>query len=579
MSEFAKTSIFGGLAVVLALLATLSRPRQEQLKPEDYRGKVLFESFDDPAKAVRMEFVRYNAKDHKFPTFKVARDKAAAEAWTIPSHEGYPADAKDRMRDAALMLVDLKVLGVASEIKGDHKMFGVIAPDKESVSPGEEGVGEMLTFEDATGQKLASLVIGKKAKNAEGQRFVRVANQDPTYVVKIDPERLSIKFEDWIEKDLLKLQSFDVENIKFNNYSVTRVGNRAALDQKSEISVKQENNEWKMQELIEYQTGKPSKATLAEGEELNKEKLNDVKDAAQKLAIVDVRRKPKGLGVDLKAGKDFLDNEETQTDLMKRGFYFNPNKLGTESELLSANGDVHIGMKDGVEYVLRFGETLATTGEEGGGQDRYLFVTTRVDMSKFPEPELQPLPDAAGAKKEPAAKPADGAAKPAEPAGKPEEKPAAKPAEKPAAEVKPDAKDAPAAKGEPGKPGEKGEPAKKDVPAKTAAEASKEVQESELAKERERITKENQRKIDERNDKLKKAQQRVAELNGRFSDWYYVVAETEYKKIHIERSDIVKLSDKAKEQGTDVGAFRKLQQDGLKGEAPLPKMGTTPFAP
>ena len=39
-----------------------------------------------------------------------------------------------------------------------------------------------------------------------------------------------------------------------------------------------------------------------------------------------------------------------------------------------------------------------------------------------------------------------------------------------------------------------------------------------IESERERIKKENQRKLDERNDKLEKAREEVRELNGRFSD-------------------------------------------------------------
>ncbi len=83
--------------------------------------------------------------------------------------------------------------------------------------------------------------------------------------------------------------------------------------------------------------------------------------------------------------------------------------------------------------------------------------------------------------------------------------------------------------------------------------------------ERARITKENQRKIDERNDKLKKAQQKVAELNYRFADWYYVISEDVYKKIHLGRADIIKESEEAKESGSGLDAFRGLETQGVEG--------------
>jgi hypothetical protein len=71
-------------------------------------------------------------------------------------------------------------------------------------------------------------------------------------------------------------------------------------------------------------------------------------------------------------------------------------------------------------------------------------------------------------------------------------------------------------------------------------------------------------------DQKTKAENRVKELNGRFADWYYVVAEDVYKKIHLVRSDIVKEKSTAKDEGFNVDAFRKLEEEGLKPAAPKP---------
>ena len=45
------------------------------------------------------------------------------------------------------------------------------------------------------------------------------------------------------------------------------------------------------------------------------------------------------------------------------------------------------------------------------------------------------------------------------------------------------------------------------------------------------IEAENKRKQSDYDEKLKKAQDRVTELNKRFGNWYYVIADDEYKKI------------------------------------------------
>jgi hypothetical protein len=92
-----------------------------------------------------------------------------------------------------------------------------------------------------------------------------------------------------------------------------------------------------------------------------------------------------------------------------------------------------------------------------------------------------------------------------------------------------------------------------------------EQQPDDVQSERERITKENQRKIDERNDKIKKAEEKVQELNYRFADWYYVISEDVYKKIHLSRSDIIKETDEAKEKGSGIDAFRNIEEQGLEG--------------
>ena len=96
--------------------------------------------------------------------------------------------------------------------------------------------------------------------------------------------------------------------------------------------------------------------------------------------------------------------------------------------------------------------------------------------------------------------------------------------------------------------------------------------------ERERVKKENERKLNAYRDQKKKAESRVAELNGRFADWYYVVAEDVYKKIRLGRSDVVTEKSTAKDEGFGIYAFRKLEEEGPKGAA-APATPATPAIP
>ena len=57
--------------------------------------------------------------------------------------------------------------------------------------------------------------------------------------------------------------------------------------------------------------------------------------------------------------------------------------------------------------------------------------------------------------------------------------------------------------------------------------------------QRKTIEKENLRKLDEYNEKIKEGQEKVVELNDRFGDWYYVISNDVYKQIHLSRDDVI----------------------------------------
>ena len=156
---------------------------------------------------------------------------------------------------------------------------------------------------------------------------------------------------------------------------------------------------------------------------------------------------------------------------------------------------------------------------------RYLFVSTQVAPSVLVQPQIEP-----------------------EPAG-----PAADP-NKPAEEAKTDD----AAKSDASKTGKTD-----DKTGKTDDKQAKPIDPKQA--ELERVRTENKRKMDAYKDKKKKAEVRSKELNARFADWYYVVSEDVYKKIRLGRTDIVKESSGAKEEGFGPDAFRSLEEGGIKG--------------
>lgn len=571
-----RTAVF--LAAGLGLLAVGAwlqmRPalQSRDATVETTEGKPLFPELTDASKAASLEIVSFDEDTATLAPFKVVK---SGGVWVLPSHQNYPADAKDQLAAAATELVDRPIVAVKSTSPGDHELYGVKEPDAEKVAVGDTGVGQLVEIRDASGTKLARLIIGKEFKRPVGAdaagrtlRYVRKAGQDPVYLVELDTAKFTTKFDDWIEKDLLKLSPWDVTRLTIDDSSWSVAfapDGRPSISRTrtSEIDLAYDDKEgkWSLVKLVDFGKGnKPEEKPLAADEELATTKLNELKNALADLTIVDVVRKPAGLSADLKADKKFTDDQQAVLSLAGRGFF--PIDSG---EMLSSSGETVVGMKDGVEYLLRFGNPTSVSGEEavappadqkpaaGGGDadkkagdkgtgdkaGRYLFVSARFNERLLTKPELQPLPETAAA-------PA-----PAKPAEKqPEVKQPDEQAEAPKAVAKPagDAAGAPGDAGEAGAAGEQGEkkPAAPEGGGDPLAKADEDEAKAQAAlEERRRIERENRLAQEAYDEKVKAGQKRVRELNSRFADWYYVVSEAEYAKIRLGRAGVIQAKQAA----------------------------------
>ena len=396
--ETKKTLIFVLVAGMALLVAWEPwRPAPADTSVPERVGQKLFPEFTNPLAAKSLEVVTFDEESAAVSDFRVAQQNGV---WSIPSHSNYPADAKEHMAQAATALMDLTVLSLASNMPGDQKTYGVIAPDPEKLKVGMTGVGTQVTVRDAKDKPLADLVIGKPVKDAPQLHYVREVGRDPIYTVKINTNEFSTKFGDWIEKDLLKLNAFDVRNVELNDYStrtgITPEGHAAwQIDKRSEIDLSYDDakSEWKLVEMEEFgPKGEPSTVTLGADEELDAAKLNNMKTAIDDLQIIDVERKPAGLSQDLRGSEEFIKNREAIMSLAERGFLYGA-MPGGEPQIYSSEGEVTATTKDGVKYILRFGDLAGVGGEEkpdeadadaeakSTGPSRYLFVTAQFDES------------------------------------------------------------------------------------------------------------------------------------------------------------------------------------------------------
>jgi hypothetical protein len=526
MNESTKTIGFVVVGLAAAVLAWASRPSLPVADSANTKLTVLFSEFKDPLAATSLDIVSYDEGTASLRPFKVALTN---NRWSIPSHDNYPTDAKDQLAKLATELIGLKVLEVPTDIPGEHATYGVVDPDSKNLKAGTTGVGTRVTVKGKDDKVLLNLVVGKEVPGREGLRYVRVVGQDPVYSVALKTDKLSTKFSDWIETNLLQLNAFDIKQIQINDYSIDMLARR--YNQRGQLTLAYSDTgepHWKLTEDKVFQNKKWVDGKMGPDEELNATVLDAMKDNLNNLKIVDVSKKPSGLSVNLRASGELASDNETVASLGEKGFYV----LASQSdpnyyELLSNDGEFRVVMKDGVQYVLRFGQIAGSSDAHskdkakkdkdgkakdeasGAGVNRYLFVMAEFNRDALPKPQLQPLP---------------------------EEKPAAKADEKKADEKKADDKKVEDKKPEAKKP--------EDKKADDKAQAD-------LKAERERIEKENKRKQDEYEQKIKDGEKRVQELNARFADWYYVIDDSVYQKIHLNRDKLIKKKEKKDAAGHD----------------------------
>ena len=227
-------------------------------------------------------------------------------------------------RSAATSLMDLKVLGLATQAQGDFHTYGVVDPMGKDVKAGAVGVGMRVTMRDKDDKVLLSLIVGKEVPDRRDIRYVRKIDQDPVYEVALKTDKLSANFGDWIEKDLLKMNTFDIKGTQIYDYSVDAVQGR--LLQRGQIALEYNDTgdpKWKILEdkIFQERDGKWAPQAMAADEEVNTQKLDDMKFALGDLKIVDVNRKPAGLSGNLRNAGEVRKDRRSVDSLAQRGFY------------------------------------------------------------------------------------------------------------------------------------------------------------------------------------------------------------------------------------------------------------------
>jgi hypothetical protein len=370
MTETLKTTLFLIVGAVGIAMAFVFRPAPIHTAADD-SGQPFYASFD-PMEARSLEITRYPETAAAPVIFKAAQ---VAGVWRLPSHENYPADAEKQLGQAASALNDVMKGPRVSDRAADHENFGVVDP----AAAASLGAGVRVRLADASDRTLADFIVGKPVKDKPELHYVRVPGKDAVYTAKIPVERFSTDFSAWIEKDLLKINTFDITAIHVNAYRIDEMKGSIELGELIELVSDPVTHQWSLK-------GMP------EGETLDTARIEEVRSALADLKIVDVRRKPAGLSADLKSTEGIRLDDAAIESLQEKGYYF-----AVEGGLASNEGEMWISLKSGVQYVLRFGEVAATTSGEAssqsGGLNRYLFIMAQFDAALIPAPQLAPLPE------------------------------------------------------------------------------------------------------------------------------------------------------------------------------------------
>jgi len=379
MTETKKTLFFLAVAGLLVLLAFIAAPKT--ITPEAFKdlGTKFFPEFTDPNEATTMEVVDYDDATGSSRPFKVTFNNGR---WTIPSHNDYPADGKDRLAKTAAGVIDINKDGFRTDSPTEYEAMGVVDPLDES-SAGLSGRGRRVTIKGQDSRVLADFIIGNEVVDRPGLRFVRIPDEKRVYASKVNVD-ISARFEDWIEPDLLKVTGNKISRVVLKDYSINE--RTLSVEQRDVITLVNQSGVWKFDKS--GKSGKSGSPDTTVVQSLIK--------TLDELAIVGVRPKPAALTAAL-SGKSPMTSisQADWLSLQSKGYY-----LTREGQLLSNEGELQFSTEEGLKYTLRFGEVaygtgLALTagaseaeqaGSGGGAENRYLFVSVDFDNNSLVEP-------------------------------------------------------------------------------------------------------------------------------------------------------------------------------------------------
>ena len=361
MNTTNRTFIFVAVAAFAFLTAFGVKYINRPIANADFAdvGQEFFPDFIDPLKATSLSVAKYDADAKEALTFSVRQNDLGQ--WVIPSHHDYPAEAAERLARTAASFIGAKKMALQSRSKDDWGRYGVANPDDDiTVDPDakeddkDESRGTRVTLRDTGGNPLVDLIIGKAVEGRSQNYYVRQPEKNNIYIAEVNAD-LSAKFSDWIEPDLLKLSQNDITQVIVDKYSIDEEQGAILKDETLEFDKDETANKWTVAGID------------LENESVVEAPINDLTKNLDQLKIVGVRPKPEGLNADLTVNTDVVNNpvimQILQADMQRQGFFIARGENG-KKKLVSNEGELVAGTKNGVRYTLYFGEVARGSAKD-----------------------------------------------------------------------------------------------------------------------------------------------------------------------------------------------------------------------
>lgn len=208
-------AVLAGVTGIAVLLAALALWQRASTGEPDFKPVRMF-----PALQQAMEDVASIHVETKSAAFNVVRDEK--KHWILPDKSKYPADF-NTVRKTVLGLAELDLVERRTARSDWHDKLGLKLPKSG-------GEGTLVTFKDAKGEELASLVVGSSVEGAsaggEQAVYVRRPNDAQTYVARgtFAPPTNEAQ---WLDKAFVELardrvKSAEMTPFKGRAYGVTR---------------------------------------------------------------------------------------------------------------------------------------------------------------------------------------------------------------------------------------------------------------------------------------------------------------------------------------------------------------------